>query len=1431
MPTHDTQPAGFQPPATAPKVSPYAPRPFEVVEAGQTSTNPFARRPHEVWTAEPPSSPTAPPEVQAQEEPQGVGTFWTEFRMNAPGTPPLPPPNLGRSGSVPAVQREPVTPEPYWYQGPPAQTMAAPVQESSAAAPSASGPLVQQQANGETETVPEPPGIGTFWTEFRMNAPGTPPMPPPNLGRSGRSPAIQRDPVTPEPYWYQGPPIQAKLTVGAPNDAYEQEADRVAAQVMTMPAPASSLQRQEAPDIEEAEEIPGLQTRAIADSITPLVQRQPDEIDEELVQPKCETCEQEQEEPIQRHLDGLASQPTLSEPQPTPDIQRDPSGMPPKKGTTQITKNSATLTASGKTITEAITNLTSQGKGEAGSVTCTPARDFKTYQADDKADPVVYEADVQVTETKAMPVWTELNQQCEPVKKEWTRFYGALDTHENGHISRDEKAFTNLHTKLLGKKEADANKIFNDTTTKADTDNAAYDTATQHGLTQGTAVTPVQCGPEKVSQNPGESGTEPLAQVESTPEPAVQTKPNRPTIQRRTDETSPVQPDLESRLNGSKGSGSPLPSDVRSFMEPRFGADFSQVRVHTGSDAVRMNREVGAKAFTHKQDIYFNAGHYSPGSASGKELLAHELTHTIQQTGGIHRKSKPLQRKIDPAAEMGPLAAKAIAQTIEPFNRSSLQRQSATPEAEPETENLLQAKTLSQTPISFLNRAAQPDLTAEEEPELQAKSLPEKALSVQAQASSLDGKSIQTKALVTSTGAPQVQRGLWDTVKSGVRSVASGVSNVAEGVSDTVSGGLDAIRQRLLQPVAQLASRMPGYPLLTVILGRDPVTGNAVERNATNLIQGILSFVPGGDQMFRNLQESRALENAFHWLSEQVTRLNLTWDAIRGLFQRTWESLSAGDLLNPGAAFERIRNIFAEPVQRIRNFASAVGQKILEFVFEGAIRLAGGSADQVMGIIRRAGGVFTNIIRDPIAFVGNLVQAVKGGFQSFAGNILTHLRSGLMGWLFGALAGAGLQMPQSFDLRGIVSIVLQVIGATYQRLRGMLARRIGEQRVARLEQAFSFLQTLATEGLAGAWQQIMEFAGNLQEMVIGGIREWVMSSIVQAAVTRLVSMFNPAGAVIQAAIAVYNTVMFFVERAQQIAALANSVFESIGRIASGNIGGAIAYVEQAMARSLPVIISFMARLLGLGNVAGQIRNIIGRVQGAVERAIERLVGWITTRARSLLGRGGGTGSRATTQQQSDNNVRNHEALADQVVSELKQTDDSPKNYQALRTEKEAQARQIEQTYTSRLEPGIRLTVQFSDTSSDRADGDIDFRVIIAPNTTTKTGSVAPTKPPDWTIGTPASALLSSGSQVSGNFPLDGATPREVKYRKNGASYTSYIVYDDNGRAIKRVDVTGRAHGGIATPHVVEYKHNSNPSGQIFVQPERMVRPTRPEEVP
>ncbi|TDQ22712.1 eCIS core domain-containing protein [Tenacibaculum caenipelagi] len=96
-------------------------------------------------------------------------------------------------------------------------------------------------------------------------------------------------------------------------------------------------------------------------------------------------------------------------------------------------------------------------------------------------------------------------------------------------------------------------------------------------------------------------------------------------------------PSFESKLRGGSG-GQKMDAGTLGEMESGFGADFSHVNIHNDSEAAQMSQEIGAQAFTHGNDIYFNKGKYNPNSKEGKHLLAHELTHTIQQKGMVQKK-------------------------------------------------------------------------------------------------------------------------------------------------------------------------------------------------------------------------------------------------------------------------------------------------------------------------------------------------------------------------------------------------------------------------------------------------------------------------------------------------------------------------------------------------------------------------------------------------------------------------------------------------------------------------------------------------------------------------------------------------------------------------------------------------------------------------
>ncbi len=104
--------------------------------------------------------------------------------------------------------------------------------------------------------------------------------------------------------------------------------------------------------------------------------------------------------------------------------------------------------------------------------------------------------------------------------------------------------------------------------------------------------------------------------------------------QRSGDGPTELDDDTATRINSARGGGQSLDSGVQTKMGEAMGSDFSGVRVHTGSESNQLNEQLGAKAFTTGNDVFFRDGEYSPNSGSGQELIAHELTHVVQQGSG-----------------------------------------------------------------------------------------------------------------------------------------------------------------------------------------------------------------------------------------------------------------------------------------------------------------------------------------------------------------------------------------------------------------------------------------------------------------------------------------------------------------------------------------------------------------------------------------------------------------------------------------------------------------------------------------------------------------------------------------------------------------------------------------------------------------------------
>ena len=521
------------------------------------------------------------------------------------------------------------------------------------------------------------------------------------------------------------------------------------------------------------------------------------------------------------------------------------------------------------------------------------------------------------------------------------------------------------------------------------------------------------------------------------------------------------------------GPGRPLPRAVRADLEPRFQADFSDVRLHDRPADRQTAEAIGARAFAYKSDIWLGKGE----RAEDRKLMAHELTHVLQQTG----------------REKSPLTAKGDARPKRMINR-------------------------------FL------------------------------------GDAILTK-------------------------------------------------------IESYARHIPGYTLISLILGKTPLAQKPVQRTPENFIYAVMGLHPLGTMLADRLKETRALPEAYEWVTGQLSKLNLSWSRIKGVIEKAKSLFS---LLSP---LNSIKPAFAPLLKDIMSFVLSVKDKVLEFVLKGALKLAGPFAEKVWGVLKSAGQTLSTILEDPLAFAKNLFKSVAKGFGLFFGNFLKHLKKGLLGFIFGALDGVDITLPERLDLKGIVSIVFQVLRLTWQHIRKLLVKRLGangERKVALLEKGVDIIRLLISNGVLAIWQKMLAMIDNLASTVVGGVIEFLTVTLVKGALGWLAGLSNPVGAVVKVALMIYDFIVMLMERMQQILDFVNSVFSSIAEIARGNISAAASKVEEAIGRTVPLILAFLAALIPITGIASKIQKIMKKLRKPVDKALNKLVKFLVKKAKKML---------------------------------------------------------------------------------------------------------------------------------------------------------------------------------------------------------------------
>jgi len=447
------------------------------------------------------------------------------------------------------------------------------------------------------------------------------------------------------------------------------------------------------------------------------------------------------------------------------------------------------------------------------------------------------------------------------------------------------------------------------------------------------------------------------------------------------------------------GGGQPLDKPVRNDMEGRFGKSFSNVRVHTDAAAGNAARSLGARAFATGQDIYFGRGAYQPASPQGRGLLAHELTHTIQQRGGrlgaqqalevvppddpleqqAEQASSAVMRDMRPAAPSTTLSApilrsgtsviqRQVAATPPPVvanARAPVQApatsaswaQSATPALRLSGGQPLNPPLRQRLEKSFGENLGAVRVHDDTQAAMKADRLGAKAFAIGSNIVLGSGASANDVGLMAHEAAHTLQQrsgGPLQQFTSGrtgdvheheaQRASEAAVRGesfaVRQQTSPRMQGlfGIDISLPNPLNWLADKANIIPGFRMFTIILGVNPINMSPVARSAANILRALIEFLPGGGLITQALDSSGVFEKAGAFVEKQIAALGMAGSAIKAAVTAFISSLGLSDLANLGGVWERAKKIFTDPIDRIKSFGIGLVTGIVQIVKDAILK-------------------------------------------------------------------------------------------------------------------------------------------------------------------------------------------------------------------------------------------------------------------------------------------------------------------------------------------------------------------------------------------------------------------------------------------------------------------------------------------------------------
>jgi len=417
--------------------------------------------------------------------------------------------------------------------------------------------------------------------------------------------------------------------------------------------------------------------------------------------------------------------------------------------------------------------------------------------------------------------------------------------------------------------------------------------------------------------------------------------------------------------------------------------------------------------------------------------------------------------------------------------------------------------------------------------------------------------------------------------------VKSGVLRLKEWVTSTVGTVFDALDAGLQQ---LKAFARPVYRVLTKIVGV-----------LTNFVGGIKSLISS------------------------------VWTEIPACLRDTIEDFLVNKILANVPFFNALTTVKGVWEKIVNTAYTALAQVFVDgdllgaawTVFRALLNALGIPEDLVVSLVNNALKAFHLVFKDPVGFLGNVVQSMQLGLKNFINAFGTHVLGGLQDWVFGALQANGIEPPSTFSFQEVFRFLTDLFDITLDSILDKVAKHLGVERalidrvihriqavVSVVGRGLEWVRTLSEKGVSALWTWLQDKIMGLWGAVRDQLVQYMSIQVVQKAVAKLALAVTPTGVsqVVAIVESIWSAIQAAAEYATRMIKVVNSALDSVVTIAQGTLEPAAARVENTLSQSIPVAIGVLAHQVGLGDLPTRFGSIIKKVRGLVDEGLDKLIG-------------------------------------------------------------------------------------------------------------------------------------------------------------------------------------------------------------------------------